>query len=60
MIGFWDGKWQHQHLITQFLQDGCSSWRLTNSVKALKATLDFYMMTLSIIHHEAVMPEQHM
>ena len=28
---------QHQHLITQFLQAGCSSWRPTNSVKALKA-----------------------
>jgi len=27
----------HQHLITQFLQAGCSSWRPTNSVKALKA-----------------------
>ena len=27
----------HQHLITQFLQAECSSWRPTNSVKALKA-----------------------
>jgi len=26
----------HQHLITEFLQAGCSSWRTTNSVKALK------------------------
>jgi len=26
-----------QHLITQFLQAGCSSWRPTNSVKAPKA-----------------------
>jgi len=25
----------HQHLITQFLQTGCSSWRATNSVNAL-------------------------
>jgi len=25
----------HQHLITHFLQAGCSSWRPTNSVKAL-------------------------
>ena len=28
----------HQQLITQFLQAGWSSWRPTNSVKALKAT----------------------
>ena len=27
----------HQHLITQLLQARCSSWRPTNSVKALKA-----------------------
>jgi len=27
----------HQHLITQFLQAGCFSWRPTSSVKALKA-----------------------
>jgi len=27
----------HQHLITHFLQTGCSSWRPTNSVRALKA-----------------------
>jgi len=27
----------HQHLNTQFLQVGCSSWRPTDSVKALKA-----------------------
>jgi len=27
----------HQHLITQFLKAGCSSWRPTNSVKAVKA-----------------------
>ena len=27
----------HEHLITHFLQAECSSWRLTNSVKALKA-----------------------
>ena len=27
----------HRHLITQFLQAGCSSWHPTNSVKALKA-----------------------
>jgi len=27
----------HQHPITQFLQAGCSFWRPTNSVKALKA-----------------------
>jgi len=26
----------HQHLITQFLETGFSSWRPTNSVKALK------------------------
>ena len=26
-----------QHLITQFLQAGCSSWHPTDSVKALKA-----------------------
>ena len=30
-------RWPHQH-IAQFLQSGCSSWRPTNSVKALKAT----------------------
>ena len=27
----------HQHLVTQFLQTGCFSWRPTNSVKALNA-----------------------
>jgi len=27
----------HQHLVTQFLQAGCFSWRPTNSVKALNA-----------------------
>jgi len=53
MLGFWDAvasagpyandlhldpeRWPHQHLITQFLQTGCSSWRPTNSFKALKA-----------------------
>ena len=50
-MGFWDGSgisWTnnlhltpdrqpHQHLITHFLQAGCSSWRPTNSVKALMA-----------------------
>ena len=30
------GPWSHQHLVTQFLQDGCSSWCSTNSVKAPK------------------------
>ena len=30
-------RWPHQHLVTQFLQARCSSWRPTNSVKALKA-----------------------
>jgi len=29
-------RWPHQYLITQFLQVGCSSWRPTNSVIALK------------------------
>ena len=48
---FWDGSgisWTthnlhfapdsqpHQHLISQFLQTGCSSWRPTNSVKAME------------------------
>ena len=28
----------HQHLITKFLQTGCSSCRPANSVKALKDT----------------------
>ena len=53
MTGFWDavasdGPYAnnlhltsngqpHKHLITQFLQAGCSSWRPTSSVKALKA-----------------------
>jgi len=52
MMGFWDAvasagrnannlhlnpdRQPHQHLITQFLQTGCSSWHPTNSVKALK------------------------
>ena len=27
----------HQHLIAHFLQAGCSSWRPTNSIRALKA-----------------------
>ena len=34
------GRWPHQHLITQYLQAGCSSWHPTDSVKALKASLD--------------------
>ena len=29
-----DREW-HQHIISQFLQAGCSSWRPTDSVKAL-------------------------
>jgi len=40
----WDGlickqsaPCSYQHLLTQFLQAGCSSWCPTNSVKALKA-----------------------
>ena len=44
---FWDGpyanslhlapdRWPHQHLIAQFLQAGCSSWRATNSVKGVQ------------------------
>ena len=32
----------HQHLITQFLQAGCFSWRSTNSVKALKVFIKKY------------------
>ena len=52
-MGFWDvvasagpyannlhlapNRQPHQHLITQFLQAGCSSRRPTNSIKALKA-----------------------
>jgi len=31
-------RWPHQHLITQFLQARCSSWRPTNSVKDSKHT----------------------
>jgi len=31
-------RWPRQHLITHFSQAGCSSWRTTNSVKALTAT----------------------
>jgi len=30
-------RWPHQHLIAQFLQAICCSWRPTNSIKALKA-----------------------
>jgi len=30
-------RYPRQHLITQFLQARCCSWRLTNSIKALKA-----------------------
>jgi len=29
-------RYAHQHLIAQFLQARCSSWRQANSVKALK------------------------
>ena len=52
-MGFWDAvasagpyannphlspnRQPHQHLITQFLQAGRSSWHPTNSVEALKA-----------------------
>ena len=32
-----ESRQPHQHLITQFLKAGCSNWRPTNSVKALKA-----------------------
>jgi len=50
MMGLWDGSsisWtickqsapsSRDNLITQFLQAGCSSWRPTNRVKALKAS----------------------
>jgi len=31
-------RWPRQHLITQFLQAMCSSWRPTNSVKVLRHT----------------------
>jgi len=53
MIGFWDAvasagpyanslhlapdRQPHQHLVSQFLQAGCSSWPPTNIVKAFKA-----------------------
>jgi len=30
-------RWPHQHLVTQFLQVGCSSWRSAYSVIALMA-----------------------
>jgi len=30
---------KRQHLITQFLQNGCSTWRQTNNVKAPKAQM---------------------
>jgi len=33
----------HQHLITQFLQAGCSSWRPANSIKALKTLIMAYV-----------------
>ena len=58
MTGFWDAvapagpyennlhldadRYPHQHLITQFLQAGCSSWCPTNSFKALKAMPEHY------------------
>jgi len=60
-MGFWHGSgisWTlykqsasrsrlpHQHLMTQFLQAGCSYWRPTNSVKALKAII---LITVVII-----------
>jgi len=31
----------HQHLISQLLQARCSSWRPTNSIKALKAQFKY-------------------
>jgi len=53
IVGFWDAvalagpyvnylhlapdRSLHQHLITRFLQSARSSWRPTNSVRALKA-----------------------
>ena len=38
-------KQPHQHLITQFLQAGCSSWHPTDSVKTLKANWFRYKIT---------------
>ena len=46
----------HQHLITQFLQAECSSWRPTNSVKALKAvSLTVIYSSILILLHAAHM-----
>ena len=38
------GRQPHRHVITQFLQAGCSSWCPTNTVKALKANDKNYWM----------------
>jgi len=40
----------HQHLITQFLQAGCSSRRTTNSVKALTALVSKQYTSKKTIH----------
>jgi len=39
----------HQHPITQFLQAGCPSCRPTNSVKALKASLEQEKRTKTVV-----------
>jgi len=62
-MGFWDAvasagphannlhlapdRQPHQHLISQFLQARCSSWRPANSVKALNAT--FWLVLNEIV-----------
>jgi len=35
-----------QHLVTQFLQAECSSWRPTNSVRELKAINEYWILYL--------------
>ena len=39
-------KQPRQHLITQFLQAGCSSWCPTNSVKAFQLNTSVYVTDL--------------
>ena len=39
----------HQHLMAQFLQEGRSSWHLTNSVKVVKAYLRFCLINSILI-----------
>jgi len=48
-------RYPHQHLVAQFLQTRCSSWCLTNSVKALKAIRIVFFACLFQCHVNGIL-----